>query len=667
MKHYIKALISEILAITLLVSSFLIVGFSSKNSVQSRVSNILKDMTLDEKISQMIIPAIRTWNGENITNLRSMPEVSEALRRHQYGGVILFGSNIIGNEQITRLLYDLQENNRQIDNVTTHIPYLTPVDEEGGNIVRITSGTRMIGNMSTGATDSAEKNAEISGKVIGEELLALGFNTDFAPVIDVNNNPVNPVIGVRSFSDDPNLVAKLGISFAKGLSENNIIATYKHYPGHGDTGVDSHIGTPSVEKSYEEIMNTELIPFKAAVENGAEMIMTAHITYPLIDELKTFGDGITKGYYPATMSHKMITDILRNDLGFNGVVVTDALEMDAIDEAGLVPGEKGSVEYHVNIAKEVIASGCDILLLPLDMNNKEAVDFYDNYIKGIAAKVSTGEISQNRIDESVTRILTLKAEHKMLEDPYYEDVDIEAKVRNSTMIVGSKEHHDIEMDLARQAITLVKNDENVLPVSQNAKKIMILGRQKSEIPSIQHAIDMLRTDGYINNNAEVDVDYYYDSSVDTKLHYTDEMLEKIKGADVVIGLSYAAGGNILDKENPHYIAIIKAINDTHTSGGKFILVSENQPYDAAVFNNADSIVLSYMSYGLGTDPTDKTDSGSGMKATNANIIAAIETIFGANNASGHLPVDIPAVKENSDGTLTYEDTVLYKRGFNITN
>lgn len=223
-------------------------------------------------------------------------------------------------------------------------------------------------------------------------------------------------------------------------------------------------------------------------------------------------------------------------MGYNGVVVTDALEMDSIAKAGLVPGEKDSAEYFINIAAEVINSGVDILLLPMDLKNAQAVNFYDEYIAGIAAKVSSGEISQSRIDESVTRILTLKSRHGMLDEDGISD--IEKKVSDSITIVGSKEHHDTEMDIARQAITVVKN--------------------------------------------------------------------------------------------------------------------------------ADAIVLAYMGSALGTDPTDKTDSGSGLKAINANIVAAIETVFGSNEPKGHLPVNIPDITENSDGSLSYSTTNLYDRGFGVT-
>ncbi|WP_026493247.1 glycoside hydrolase family 3 protein [Butyrivibrio sp. XPD2002] len=665
MKSKFSRMLSVLLVLSILIGSFVLTGYSSSQEPEARAKQIVQTMTLDEKISQMIIPSIRTWNEENITDINAVPQISEALRRHQYGGLCLFRHNITGNEQITRLLHDLQENNRNIEGVSTHIPYLTSVDEEGGIVIRLTSGTRMTGNMAIGATSDAENNAEITGMIIGEEMSAVGFNTDFAPDIDVNSDPNNPVIGTRSFSDDPNTVAALGISYVKGLEKSNIIAAYKHFPGHGDTDVDSHIGTPSVEKTYDELKETELVPFKAAIDAGADMIMTAHITYPLIDEEKTFGDGVTKGFYPATMSHKMITDILRTDLGFNGVVVTDALEMDAIGNSGIVPGGTNYVEYSVNIAKEVINSDVDLLLIPLDMKNEEAIAFYDGYISGIASKVESGEISQDTIDESVTRILTLKLKYGIMYDD--ETPDIEKKVADSITTVGSREHHDAEIKMAREAITVVKNEGNTLPVSKDTKNIFVLGRQSTDANTLQYVVNELKKNNYIADDANINIDYYYDSSADVQLHYPDDMKEKISSSDIVIGLSYANNNSALDKENPQYIGVSSAIEDTHAAGGKFILLSSNLPYDAAIFTDADAIVLAYMGFGLGTDPTEKTDSGTGMKAMNANIIAAMETIFGANKPQGHLPVNVPEVKENSDGTLIYGDTYLYNRGFGITD
>ncbi len=629
------------------------------------MDKIIKNMTMDDEISQMIIPAIRTWNEENVTDLNAVPELKAALQKHQYGGVILYGSNITGNEQITRLIYALQENNAQMVNVSTHIPYLTPVDEEGGIVIRLVAGTRMNGNMAIGATADAVNNAEKTGEILGEELAAVGFNADYAPVIDVNNNANNPVIGTRSFSDDPAKVAELGIAYAKGLSKNNIIATYKHFPGHGDTGTDSHIGTPSVEKTYEEISATELVPFKKAIENGADMIMTAHITYPLIDEEVTYGDGVTKGYYPATMSKKMITDILRTDLGYNGVVVTDALEMGAIEEAKLVPGNN-IVEYRVNIAEKVINAGVDVLLLPADLKGPDVITFYDDYIAGITAKVESGDISKERINESVKRILLLKAKYGILDvDGNGTKVeDIETKAARSKEIVGSDAHHEVEMGIARSAITLLKNENNTVPVAADKKNIVVLARLEDDKTTVGYAVEEMKKKGLIAADSKVTIDYYFNSSGDDKLHYPDDLKEKLSSADVAIAFSYASGSSVLDKENAQFIALHNALQDVHNGGGKFILVSENLPYDAAVYKDADAIVLAYMGSGLGIDPTDRS-SGTGTTAINANIIVAVETVFGSNSPAGKLPVNIPVVEENPDGTLSFGKDFIYERGFGL--
>ncbi|MBR0105326.1 MAG: glycoside hydrolase family 3 protein, partial [Firmicutes bacterium] len=175
-----------------------------------RAEKIVSQMTTDEKISQMIIPAIRTWEGENVTDLDAFPELKSALQAHQYGGIILFGANITGTAQTAELVHELQLNNFLIPDVSAHIPYFMPLDQEGGRVIRLVSGTRMTGNMAIGATGAkSEENAEKTGQIIGEELSALGFNVDYAPVVDVNNNPSNPVIGIRSFSDDPETVARL--------------------------------------------------------------------------------------------------------------------------------------------------------------------------------------------------------------------------------------------------------------------------------------------------------------------------------------------------------------------------------------------------------------------------------------------------------------------------
>ena len=632
---------------------------SQKRSVEDMVAG----MTLDEKIAQMIIPAIRTWNGEDVTDLSAAPGLAEALRKHQYGGIILFAINIRETDQVTRLTADLQANNAAAENVSVHIPYFLPVDEEGGQVIRLSSGTRMNGNMAIGATgEKAAENARTTGRIIGEEIAATGFNVDFAPAVDVNNNAANPVIGTRSFSDDPQFVSELGIAYAEGLSGEGILPTYKHFPGHGDTSVDSHIGTPSVEKTYEELQQVELVPFAAAIENGAEMIMTAHITFPLIDEEVTYGDGVTTGYYPATMSHRIISEILRGDMGFDGLVVTDALEMDAIRTAALVPGEEGSVEYAVNIAEKVINAGVDILLLPKDLTDPDMAEFYDGYIAGIAAKVEDGTIRMERIDESVIRILKCKEAHGILDLDTSEE-GLDAAIENAVSVVGCDEHHAAEMEIARQAITVVKNEDQLLPLT-DAKKIVFLGRQSDDAMTINYTLDNLRADGQIAETTEIYVDYYYDTT-DGSLHYTDEIKEAIAGADAVIVLTKTYNMSTLAEDSAQYQGVHSAIEDAHAAGGKFILLSDNLPYDAARYQEADAIVLAYMAAGLDMDPTERTAGKNNQKAFNTNVAAAVETIFGANEPKGILPVSLPVIETAEDGTISYGEDILYERGYGL--
>lgn len=642
--------------------------------------NILAGMTLEEKISQMIIPAIRSWNGANVTDLNAVPELAEALRKHQYGGIILYGVNITDEEQTARLVSDLQKNNAQIE-ASTKIPYLMPLDMEGGIVNRLSMGTRMTGNMAIGATgDQAVENAVTTGRILGEEMAALGFNADFAPSIDVNNNPANPVIGTRSFSDDPVAVGPLGIAFHEGLAQSQVVGTYKHFPGHGDTGEDSHIATPTVEKTLEELETTEFVPFREAIANGADMIMTAHITYPLIDDIQTFNDGTT-GYYPATMSHKMMTEILRENMGYDGVIVTDALEMDGISKGSIVPGIPFSDEYAANIAEKVINAGVDILLLPTDLNGTDVdgwnkIDWYDAYISHLIQKISDGTISTKRIDESVLRILKLKEKYGIL-DLDTSGADIEERVEKAKEIVGSPTHHADEMELARQAITLVRNEENTLPLTAEGQKIVLAGRNQTDLTGISNILSYLvnqkllpedvyirhlvtgETTGKKDSDTWISIGYYVDNYEEGS-----ELQKAVKEADAVVAISNSWGLSDVSDTAPQYLGIQAMTKDVQKGGGRMIVLSDNLPYDSARYQNADAIVLAYMGSGLGTDPTERESGNIG--AYNANVFAAFATIFGDFAPTGKLPVNVPSIAKNKDGSLCYTDQILYPRGFGLT-
>ncbi len=341
-------------------------------------------MTLEQKVSQMIMPSMRTWEGEDnsVTDLGSYPGLAEALRRHQYCGVILFGANITGTEQTVRLISDLQSNNALGAEAkgTDVIPYLVSADQEGGSVARLTMGTRGTGSMAIGATgENAGQNARDIGRVFGEELSALGVNVNLGPCVDVITDLADLGMSTRVFSDDAQTDAALAAAFAEGVDESNVITAYKHFPGAGD-GSDY---PTSVRLTLEELGAGGLSAYRAAIENGAEMLMTAATTFPLIDDEYLMADGVTKGYYPATLSPKIVNDMLRGELGFDGVVITDALEMDQFitepdNGQALFPGEPHSAAHDVLVAEKAINAGCDILLLPKDMISEEAVQYYDD-------------------------------------------------------------------------------------------------------------------------------------------------------------------------------------------------------------------------------------------------------------------------------------------------
>lgn len=642
------------------------------------VEEILGKMTTDEKISQLIIPAIRTWNKANVTNLTDVPELAEALKRHQYGGIILFAQNVVDSQQTAQLVEDLQANNA-VGNFSSNIPYLMPVDEEGGVVVRFGMGTRTTGSMAVGATGAnAEWNAYLTGQILGQECAALGFNVDLAPSVDVNNNPANPIIGVRSFSDDPEVVGRLGAAFSCGVVESQVVPAFKHFPGHGDTDTDTHLATATIDKTAEELEACELVPFRANA-GEADLVMTAHITLPKYDDEQVFADGTT-GFLPATMSHKVLTDLLRNDMGFKGVVITDALEMDAIQNiASAVSESDDFVVQRADIAQRCIEAGVDILLLPLDLNGTDGevnrVEFYDSYIGTLAKRADEDADLMARVNQSVERILRLKEKYGILKA---------YKTRGDLGVVGSAAHHETEMQIARQAVTLIKNDAYTLPISGHRTNIVLLGRDKDDNVSFANAIRELQGEGLVDQDAHVvnlvtgkatgpenaatsiTIDYYYDSSNPTEAHLTDDLMAAISHADVVVALTKNWGLSTLQPNHSQYKGVAQTCEAAHKAGGKFVLMCGNLPYDSARYPQADAIVCSYMSSGIDIDSTTRQDGSTTTGAFNANALAAVESMFDYAAPAGKLPVRIPAIKTAENGSVTYDvETTLYERGLGL--
>ena len=449
--------------------------------------DFLSTMTTEEKVAQMLMPAFSTYDGVKVTTLNE--QLENLIANHGFAGVILFAQNNNSTEQTLKLIDSMQKANIKNDD---RPQLLISVDQEGAGVTRLADGTQGPGNMALGATGDSQ-NAYDIGEIIGTELKSIGYNVDFAPVVDVNSNPSNPIIGIRSFSDDASLVAEFGSEFMKGLKEQNIITSLKHFPGHGDTSTDSHTGLPRIEKTYDELKQNELIPFQKCIVDGTEMIMTAHIQYPKIetDTYTSIKDG-TEIEIPATLSKKIITDILRNDLGYNGVVVTDAMNMQAISN-------------HFNkldSARLAINAGVDIILMPVNVLNAEGIANLESYIMDVADMVDNDEKLMENVNKAVLRILTLKENNGLLAT--YDASNLDTKIENAKNIVGSKENHDKEWEICKKSITLVKNDIGMLPI-KNSEKTVILVPYANEVLAGEYAIQKLKEDEIIPNDMDISV------------------------------------------------------------------------------------------------------------------------------------------------------------------
>jgi len=366
--------------------------FSAPTETQavSHIDRRMAEMTLREKVGQLFIirpdslafelsqERIESAGANGVTGLTE--EMGTALAEYPVGGIAIFGKNIVSPEQLTGFLGDLQN--------ASDIPLFLSVDEEGGAVARLANHSAFDLPKCPSAGEVASSGGQPAalemGVTIGGYLKEYGFNMDFAPDADVNTNPDNPVIGTRAFSSDPETAADMAEAMASGLRQTGIVPVFKHFPGHGDTATDSHTGAAVSEKSWEEMYFCEWIPFLRAGDR--DCIMVGHITAPNIT-----GDSL-----PASLSRRMVTEILREELGFSGLIITDSLEMDAVSQ-----------DYTAaEAAVMALNAGCDMLLMPEGF--REAFD-------GVVSAVENGQIPQERLDSSVRRILQLKELYGLLD------------------------------------------------------------------------------------------------------------------------------------------------------------------------------------------------------------------------------------------------------------
>lgn len=375
-----KLLISAALTLTMIggVTASSATILTGKNeSINKKVEDKISTMTLEEKVGQMMFYGV---NGTNVDD-----KVVNLFEDQHAGGIILYGHrNFWGSSLDNNVKYvnSIKKANRQ----NSDIPLFIGFDEEGGSMSQLPQ--ELMRTPSKGELGNTNDSSLATGIGAGtaKKLKLLGINTDFGTVLDINTNKNNPIIGVRSYGSTKEKVTEFGINELKAIQNEGVIPTVKHFPGHGDTEVDSHLGLPSLNHDLNRLKSTELVPFQTAMNNGVDMVMTAHIMLPQIDK-----------EYPATMSKKILTDLLRDEMGYKGVIITDDLEMQAISKNWDL-GEA---------AIKSVEAGADILLVCHTIENQQKV--YNAVVQG----VNDGKIDENRIDESVRRILRLKYQYKL--------------------------------------------------------------------------------------------------------------------------------------------------------------------------------------------------------------------------------------------------------------
>jgi len=359
------------------------------------VDQQLAQLTLDEKIGQMLFAGI--------SNTELTQTDKKLMEQYKVGGIIFFKENLQSSNQILRLLEEITNINK-----ANPFPLLLGIDEEGGRISRLPKEIKSLpSSLEVGNSNHVSFAYDI-GRILGEELSAFGFNVDFAPVLDINSNPDNPVIGDRSFGSTAEIVSSFGLEAMKGLHSENIISVIKHFPGHGDTDVDSHLALPIINKTKNQLEELELIPFKQAIRQKADAVIIAHILLPKIDAA-----------YPASLSKKIITDLLRDEMQFDGVVITDDLTMKAI-----------TTNYSIEEAVvKSIQAGSDILLIAHDFHNIELA------AQSIKMALENGEITEEQINASVKRIIRLKEQYN-LNHSTPENINIEELNQTITNILN---------------------------------------------------------------------------------------------------------------------------------------------------------------------------------------------------------------------------------------
>ncbi len=525
--------------------------------------------------------------------------------------------------------------------------------------------------MALGASGNTE-NAVKAGNIIGSELNAVGVNVNFAPDADVNNNPNNPVIGLRSFSSNPQLAAKFVSAYIEGVQSNNVATAAKHFPGHGNVATDSHTGLPSVPATKEELYKTELVPFQAAIDAGTDMVMTAHIQFPNIVTEEIYSDKKDELMSPpATLSREILTDLLRDEMKFDGVIVTDSMTM------------QGVANYFDTNERNLLAvkAGVDILDIPFtDISSMKDMEskliplinaFVDAYTKedgynGI-------KLSLEELDKSVERILVCKYNRDVM-DLANDTTTLDDKKAIASKVVGSVENRETERLISANAVTVVKNENNVLPLKLTKdSKVVFASTYSRNNNRFILAWQRAKQAGIIPEGADYKILQHYNwTGLNDKVNsainsdgtnFVGTNKDVLDWGTVLVHASEISSASGIDG---YLVACPQLFTKYCKENGKqTVVISLNHPYDVQAFPDADGILAVYGTTSLGLDITESFGGGTvgATAAFSPNLTAGTEVALGTFGASGKLPVDIPKYVPKS-GVYSTDENV-YELGYGI--
>lgn len=506
---------------------------------EADVERLLGEMSLRQKIGQMVMCG---FNGTEISE-----DMKRLIQNYHVGGVIYFARNVESVDQMARLSADLQRTAAESGNT----PLWISIDQEGGMVARITEGVALMpGHMAIAAAGSVQDAYE-AAFISGQELKTMGINLNFAPVLDVNNNPLNPVIGVRSFGESPDAVAEYGAHTVRGLQAAGLAATAKHFPGHGDTDVDSHLDLPTVPHDRERVDRVELVPFRRAIAEGVDAVMSAHIYFPALEREKL----------PVTLSRAVLTGLLREELGFGGIIMTDCMEMNAIAD------HYGTVEAAVM----AVEAGADLVLI------SHSIDRQIGALEALEQAVAEGRITEERINASVKRLLASKAKRNILgsrSDELHDAVQ-----------TGSAEHQAAARRISEASVTLVRDEAHMLPLKRQTTLVVTIA---SGVTSLVDEMFMnSRTLGEALAQHGLDVVHCV-LPLEHISSRTDELLDEARSEAVkqIVVATYNA------QFSPAQLNLVRGLNQL---GKPLAVVAQRNPYDLLELPEVSTFIAAYES------------------------------------------------------------------------